>query len=100
MKQTEGPWSKRKSFCYLFMDSLFIHVKSEIYDFVIGEIFYFTKRKKKRFRGPHEVGHTHTQNGKMGTPPYGPFLHTHRKNVTFLGGPSNAPKRVVRADAL
>ena len=44
---------KFKSFCYLFMDTLFIHGKSEIYDFVIGEIFYFTKREKKGF-----VGHT------------------------------------------
>ena len=45
------------------------------------------------------VGHArwaaHTQKWQYGYPPYGPFLHTHPQNVTLLGGPSNAIKRVV-----
>ena len=86
---------KFKSFCYLFMDTLFIHGKSEIYDFVRD--FLFHEKRKKGF-----VGHTrwaaHTPKWQNRYPPYGPFLHTHPKNVTLLGGPSNAGKRVGRAD--
>ena len=41
----------------------------------------------------------HTQKWQYGyPPPYGPFLHTHPQNVTLLGGPSNAIKRVVALD--
>ena len=36
----------------------------------------------------------HTQKWQYGYPPYGPILHTHPQNVTLLGGPSNAIKRV------
>ena len=55
---------------------------------------------KKNNNNKKTVGHArwaaHTPKiAKWVPPPYGPFLHTHPQNVTLLGGPSNAIKRVV-----
>ena len=71
------------------MDTLFIHGKSEIYELVRRD-FLFHEKKKKGF-----VGHTrwaaHTPKMAKWVPPlWAIFAHTHTKNVTFLGGPSNA----------
>ena len=52
------------------------------------------KHKKKKNRGPLRGGPHTLKNGNIDPPPYGPFLHTHPQNVTLLGGPSNAIKRV------
>ena len=55
----------------------------------------FKKNQRKKINdGPFEMGCTHTKMAIWIPPPYGPFLHTHPQNVTLLGGPSNAIKRV------